>query len=282
MKRSSTPKSLASMLLAEASTVGASGSSLHVPLYVLLGEAIDVARFCQHYWHPEIDRRTHAVVRPGLELAGEALLPKTIADEILTLHDLVQEAQTAYLLTNTPKGEGIERAEHVLAELSAAIEWVCSDGTRGDKSAKLTAIVEAHRNDDESEDALASRLADYVGLAAELKEELETIGAFEAALIEEGRRLVLTLRERSAVRARGRNGKTAALLARRNQLAAILSQRIARVRAAARYVFRHHAEIAKQVTSAYERRRRSAARRKSSGAPPSTPPRLPSTVVKTD
>src|SRR5688572_19809786 len=182
MKKPSNTKSLASQLLVEASTVGASSSSLHVPLYVVLGEAIDVARFCQHYWHPEIDRRTHTVVRPGLELAGDALLPKTIAEEILTLHDLVQEAQTAYLLTNTPKGEGIERAEHVLHELSAAIEWVCSDGTRGDKSAKLAAIVEAHRNDDESEDALASRLADYVGLAAELKEELEAIGAFEAAL----------------------------------------------------------------------------------------------------
>ena len=46
------------------------------------------------------------------------------------------------------------------------------------------------------------------------------------------------------------------------------------VRAAARYVFRHHDEVIKQVASAYQRRRRAAARRRSTDevvTPPSTP-----------
>jgi hypothetical protein len=144
----------------------------------------------------------------------------------------------------------------------AVLDWVCDDGKLDEKDAKLAAIVEAHRNEPASEDALAAELADYVGLAVELKKELEEIGASDPGLIAEGERLVLALRERSAVRVRGKGGETAALLAKRNQLAAVLAQRINRVRAAARYVFRHHDGIVKQVTSAYERRRRAAARRK--------------------
>jgi hypothetical protein len=119
----------------------------------------------------------------------------------------------------------------------AVLDWVCDDGKLDEKDAKLAAIVEAHRNEPASEDALAAELADYVGLAVELKKELEEIGAFDPGLIAEGKRLVLALRERSAVRVRGKGGETAALLAKRNQLAAVLAQRINRVRAAARYVF---------------------------------------------
>jgi hypothetical protein len=126
----------------------------------------------------------------------------------------------------------------------------------------LAAIVEAHRDDAESEDALAGELADYVGLARDLKDDLAQIGAFDLALIDEGAELVLALRERPAARVRGRNGEAAALLSKRNRLAALLIQRIARVRTAARYVFRHHEAIVKQATSAYQRRRRAAVRRR--------------------
>lgn len=274
-------KSVTSLLTAEAAKVELTDFSLNMPLYVLLGESIDVARFCEHYWKAQHDPKTKKVTRPGLELAGEERLPKVIAEEIVTLQELVQKSQTAYLLAIVPPNESNERAEFVLEELSAAIAWVCDDGVQDEKDAKLAALIEAHREDPESEDALASELSDYLGLAIELGEELAAVEAFDPDLIDEAKQLVLALRERSAVRVRGKGTEASSFLSQRNQYAAILIQRMNRVRAAARYVFRHHDEIVKQVTSAYQRRRRAAARRRASenstGTEPSTttpPPAL--------
>jgi hypothetical protein len=62
------------------------------------------------------------------------------------------------------------------------------------------------------------------------------------------------------MRALGRGGEASELLKKRNQHTAVLLERMGRVRAAARYVFRHHPEILRQATSAYQQRRRAAAR----------------------
>lgn len=255
-----------SLLAAEAAQVDVTDFKLTLPLYVLLGEAIDVARFCQHYWSAAQDR-------PGLEQCGRGRLSAKIADEIVTLHELVQKTQTAYLLAIAPPSESTERAEFVLDELASAIEWVCDDGVEDEKDAKLAAIIEAHRGDAASEDALASEIADYLGLATELADDLAELPAFDSAILDEAKGLVLSLRERSAARVRGRSDTSSTLLQQRNQFAALLIQRIARVRSATRYVFRHHDAIVKQVTSAYERRRRAAARKRASEqtAPTTTP-----------
>lgn len=262
MAKTKTQKSTESLLLAEAAKIDPDTVTLTMPLYVLLGEAIDVARFCQHYWKAVIDPKTKQIKRPGLELAGDGRISESIADEILALQDLVQKAQTAYLLAVVPAAESTERAEYVLEEISSALEWVCNDGITDEKDAKLAAIVEAHRDDAESEDALASEIADYLGLAEELDDELASIGSFDAAILDEAKHLVAALRERSALRAQARSGESSTRVQERNQLAALLLARVNRVRAAARYVFRHHDAIVKQVTSAYQRRRRAAARRR--------------------
>lgn len=255
-----------SHLVDEAAKLDVSAFSMNMPLYVLLGEAIDVARFCERFWNSEREPRTRTVVRPGLELAGEDRLPRTIVAEIIELHELVQKSQTAYLLAIAPPTESTERAEFVLDEISAAIEWVCDDGVLDEKDAKLAAIVDAHRDDPESEDALASELADYVGLADELAADLAKVAAFDDGLVDEAKDLVRALRERSAARIRRRGGDASTLLTRRNQFAAMLIERMNRVRTAARYVFRRHDDIVKQATSAYQRRRRAAARRRASEA----------------
>lgn len=265
-------------LTAEAAKLDVTDFSMNMPLHVLLGEAIDVARFTQHYWRAQIDPKTKVVLRPGLELAGDTRLAESIADEIVALHDLVQSAQTSHVLAIAPPERSAERAEFVLDELSAAIEWLCADDSEDDKDAKLAAIVEAHRDDPDSEDALASELADYVGLAIELQAQLTEIGAFDVQLIEEAKTLVLALRERSALRARGRSTEASNFLQQRNQFAALLTQKVNRVRAAARYVFRHHDDIVKQVTSAYQRRRRAAARRRASDEPVVTSPSTPTST----
>jgi hypothetical protein len=76
--------------------------------------------------------------------------------------------------------------------------------------------------------------------------------------------VVAEVRERSAARVLGRTSEAGQLLVQRNRLAALLLQRMGRVRSAARYVFRNDENIIKQVTSAYQRRRRAAARRRAS------------------
>ena len=69
------------------------------------------------------------------------------------------------------------------------------------------------------------------------------------------------LRERSAVRLTESSvNEQQAVLALRNRLITLLLDRMRRVRAAARYVFRNHPEIARRATSTYERRRRARSR----------------------
>lgn len=276
-------KSLTTRLLTESAAIDVTDFTLGMPLYVVLGEAIDVAAFTQHYWRAVRDPKTKAVTLPGLELAGDANLSSKIVDEILVLHDLLQKAQTAYVLSISPPTESTERAEYVLGELASAIEWVCNQPEADENHvAKLAAIVEAHKDDAGSEDALASEIADYVGLAIDLEDELSSVGAFDASLVEEAQSHVAALRQRSAARIRGRGGEASVHLRERNQLASLLLGRIGHVRAAARYVFRHHEAIVRQVTSSYQRRRRTAARRRTSEATTPSPSitTSPSTTVQ--
>jgi hypothetical protein len=52
----------------------------------------------------------------------------------------------------------------------------------------------------------------------------------------------------------------------RNRLVTLLDQRVSKVRRAARYVFRDHPEVVRQVTSAYERKRRVETKRRKKSA----------------
>jgi len=67
-------------------------TSFSPPVKVLLGEAVDVARFVQAYWEPVRDA-SGKLLRPGLSLAGPKLL-RSVGDEILELEDALQAAQT--------------------------------------------------------------------------------------------------------------------------------------------------------------------------------------------
>ncbi|MBK8715676.1 MAG: hypothetical protein IPN32_13145 [Deltaproteobacteria bacterium] len=269
---SNAAKNLVAKLVAEASALDPRAFAMPVPLHVLLGEAVDVARFVEHYWKREAGGKNGAVARPGLEDAGGKHLARSIGTEILQLQALVQQAQTAYLLAVPPPDDQVvQRASFVVDELSAALEWVFDDGVDDERAAKLQAVVDAHRDEPDSEDALASELADYGALAAEYADELGEVGGFDHDLIAEAPKLVAALRERSAGRIAGHADEGARQLERRNRLTMLLMAKISRVRAAARYVFREHDDIVRQVTSAYERRRRSAARRRAAANAGSTP-----------
>jgi len=231
-----------------------------IPMRVFLGEAVDVARFVQAYWEPVKDV-AGKVLRPGLSQAGAKLSP-TIGVEILELQDGLQTAQTDYLLTVAPAQPDVRaRAEYVLGELTAALEWLLDDGVEDERDKQLAALKAEYADNSTSTDSMAAELSDYAALARQEAKGLEGLGGVELSLIDEAEQLAKQLRARPSTPAPAENTRRA--LEVRNRLATLLFDRIGTVRAAARFVFRNHPAIAREVGSSYVRRKRSAARRAS-------------------
>ncbi|XXY52787.1 hypothetical protein WME91_16800 [Sorangium sp. So ce269] len=282
-------KELEQWISAAAEVADSASPVINQPLHVLFGEAVDVARFFDRYWKPEADERG-SIVRPGLESAvGKAAKGKKnpagvvgrihakTGDEILSLQRATQEAHTRYLLTINPKGEDpAARGRFLLNELTAVLEWYFDDGVEDEKDAQLARVDAAHADDPQTADALASALDDYAHLAEPHRDELQGLGGFESGHIDEAHAIAAALRDRPAS-ALALAGPARSAIDLRNRLAGMLLDRMSAVRAAARFVFRNHPEIAREATSAYERRKRAAARRakaKGAAAPevPAAPP----------
>lgn len=233
-----------------------------VPLHVLLGEAVDVAKFFARRWRTERDGQR--VVRLGLEsaaTAGKGLGPET-GDELLELERASQAAQSAWLLTVDPPADfqrERERARFVLGEIEAALEWLFDDGVADEKDAQLASVEQAHAGDPETSDALASALDDFAALAEPHRAALDGVGGFDASLLDEAPTLAAKLREQPS-KPDPMGAEARAALARRNQIVNLLVQRVALVRSAARFVFRNEPAIVREVTSAYARRKRAARR----------------------
>ncbi len=229
--------------------------SPRMPLHVLLGEAVDVARFFQSYYETEVGPG-NIEARPGLEQAvSGGQFREELGQEILELQEATQVAQTAYLLTVSRPESPMDRAQFVLGELRAALEFIFDDGVDDEDDVRVERLAQAHANA-LSQDAVALALEDYAGLAEMHRERIAELGAFEIGMIQEARELAANLRALSAERLAGTvNDEQRRALDLRNRLAALLHQRMQLVRAAARYVFRHHPDIAKRATSAYQRQR---------------------------
>jgi hypothetical protein len=248
--------------------------SLKVPLHILTAEAVDVARFFQRRWSAERDA-AGKVILPGLELcSGHGGITPELGDEILALQQEVQAAKAAHLLTRSPKAEPAptRRAAFVLAEIRAALAWLMDDGIDDERDAQLKRLNETHRHR-ASQDALAAALDDYVALASRYRDELDGLGDFDVALLDEAKTLAVRLRERSAERPapRSPNGERSPKELRK-RLAFMLRQRMLAVRSAAQFVFRHHPAVVREVTSAYDRKRRTAWRKKKAAAGSATAP----------
>lgn len=233
-----------------------------VPLHVLFGEAVDVARFFTKYWKTQ--KEDGAVVRRGLDTATkkDKKLTKKTGDDILSLQRAAQEASSLYLLAVDSNSEPnpSERGHFVLGEIASALEWLFDDGVDDEKDKMLRAVDEAHEDYPETMDALASALDDYAHLAEPYRNELDGLGGFDAALIDEARIIAGKLRNRpSSPSPTTKQAREA--LGLRNKVVNLLNARMTLVRSAARFVFRDQPAIVREVTSAYERRKRAAARR---------------------
>ena len=183
-----------------------------------------------------------------------------IGAEILELQEGLQTAQTDYLLTVAPAQPDVRaRAEYVLGELTAALEWLLDDGVEDERDQQLAALKAEYADHSTSTDSLAAELSDYAALARREAKGLEGLGGVELSLIDEAEPLAKQLRARPTTPAPAENTRRA--LEVRNRFATLLVERIATVRAGARFVFRNHPAIAREIGSSYVRRKRAAARR---------------------
>jgi hypothetical protein len=265
-------KSMIESLHALARAVPSDALEPRQPLHVLTGEATDVARFFERYYAAERAPKTKVVLRPGLESVGDKRLPPQTAKHITLLVDEVQAAQTRYQLAAEAPADDAEltRGRFVLSELTAALEFLFDDGVEDERDAQLARVHKA--NDDTSTaNALAGALSDYAGLAEPYRDELDGLGGFEVALIDEAKPLAKAIRKRSARGKGDAKQQSAAALEWRNRLAAVLAAKVASVRSCARFVFRNHPEIRREAASTYERRARAARRRATAKAGEATP-----------
>jgi hypothetical protein len=239
--------------------------ALDVPLSVLLDEAPVVAAFVRNRWEPKDGPDDK---HPGLKSAVKAR-PMAIAwsvelaDEILELQAATQYGQNQYVLAATPQDPPpTDRAEFVVSELSAVLEWYFDDGVEDEHDAQLSAL-DASVGEPSTIAELASALEGYAAVAATVRGEIDGVIGFEVALIDEAPTLARQLRERDVPK--DPTAMAEALDARR-RLATLLHERLQLVRRAGRAVFRHQPELAREPISAYRRRRRAARRRAEAAA----------------
>jgi hypothetical protein len=237
---------------------------LTVPFHVLVGEAVDVARFAQRHWEPVVGSSGHEIT-PGLKgvVANGSFGAGTIS-ELLELVDVLQHAQTTYrlLVSGAKAAVPLERVQFVLSELRATLEWCFDDDQLTEEDAQLENLATVHEGA-VSHDALAAALFDYAEMSERCRDKLVGLGGFDGSVIEEARALAAQLRAQSAGPARTPpKPAEREALELRNRLATLLGERVTRVRAAARFAFRRHPELVRQASSTYARRRRAQHRKK--------------------
>jgi len=261
---------------AEAASLPSDELRISVPYHVLLGEAVDVARFFDKYFD-SVPARDNKPARPGLDTVVDKKkgLTADTGKDLLALRAAVQEAHTAYLMCAAPRGVApMERGRVLVDELFAVLEWHFDDGVEDERDAQLASVVQAHDGTPDSADALAAELDDYAALASAYRKEIDGVGGFKASTIEEAKALAAELRDRPpSPMILSEEARRA--LALQNRLGTLLGNKMSTVRAAARFVFRSSPEIVREVTSAYERRRRASSRKNPSGKRASPPAPAP-------
>jgi hypothetical protein len=240
---------------------------LSIPFFVEMREAGDVARFFAKHWASL--KHDHHVVKPGLDTAAGA--DPTLGQQIALLEEMALAAQNAYLLASDPKsGAGeVDRAHFVCEELDATLaHWFEAHGDQAGL-AQLQRLRDEHQKSGDSAAALGVELGAYAMLAEPLKAKLDGVGGFDGALVDEAKALATELADKPSAPGVALGPHERAALERRNRILDVLQQKVNKVRADARFVFRHDRDVVREATSAYERTRRRKARARATA--PSTP-----------
>jgi len=263
------PVSAISPWIAEAQKLPTDELRTTVPVHVLFGESADVARFHKKYYR-SLDGKDGQPARPGLDTVVDERrgLTARTADDILSLREAAQEANTHYLLAVSPKGAApMEEGRFLVDEMCAVLEWYFDDGVENERDAQLASVLSAHAETPDSADALASELEDYAALASQHRKDIAGLGGFDAGHIDRARVVAEDVRNRPATPT-VLTDEAQQALALRNRLCTLLHDRMSTVRGATRFVFRGYPDVIREATSTYERRRRAAARRKAAKKAP--------------
>ncbi len=226
--------------------------SASVPLGVLLDEAAIAAAFFRRRW-----RATPA--HAGLESAANASFTADTGRELTELRSAVDEADAAYRAIPARPPSAAAEARRIVREILATLTWHLDGGDDARGRAGLDALRAKHARVGHSAPALAKALEDAARFAEIHRAAVTGLGGFDPRQIDTARTLARTLRERSRAPREQPTARREAL-ALRNKLVALLRVRLATTRAAARFVFRDHPEIIREVTSAHERTRRTRGR----------------------
>jgi hypothetical protein len=222
--------------------------SSSLPLRILLDEAAIAATFSRRRW-----RSTAA--HPGLESAVNETFTADTGRELAELRSAVDEADVAYrAIPARPPGVAAE-ARRILRAITATLAWHLDGGDDARGRAQLDALRAGHPKVGRSAAALATALEDSARLAESYRSAITGLGGFDPRELDAALILARALRERSRA-PREQPAARREALALRNKLVALLRDRLATVRAAARFVFRDHPEIIREVTSEHERTRR--------------------------
>ncbi len=225
-----------------------------VPLNVLLDEAALVAHFVSRYWKDDGNR-------PGLCQAGSEV-QKDIGKEILELCRAVREAQTLYLRLSEEKVDTrqvADRGRFLLREFKHVAKWAFRAEGAELARKRLRSLRRSYRNKPQKSAYLAAELRDYAQLLGEHQEFVAGIEGFDPALIEDVQKIAKQLPTIRPGRPKKSKACGETLLLRR-QLTHLVMERVRLVRTAARFVFRNHRPIVREITSSYERKRRARSR----------------------
>jgi len=197
-----------------------------------------------------------------------ARLPKSTADDIISIVGGVQEAQTTLLLLVDPAVvDSGERARFLIDELESALEFLLDDDIDEPADTQLAQIQAFHSQDGQRTSALIQALNDYSSLAESLRERLIAIDEdFKPAHIDEAKQLAKALAAEPSKAAPSESAVTTATQIR-NKMLYLLTMKVALVRKCASRVFRRFPDVAREAMSTYERRRRAAARRAKAAQP---------------
>lgn len=233
-------------------TVGLSDEGPHLPVNVILGEAVDVAEAIEAHMSSYSSKGKTV---PGLSsfLSAGGLTEHTSTE----LRELEYAANTVdsryYNLVQADEGTTVEDAEAIIRELRMVLSFALEDGQHPTGEAQLTRLrdkEEEHR----SQDGVALVLDHYRELAREHLQLLKTVPDFDPAVVDQAIATSQGLRQRSADALNGNNAREQReLLSLRNRLLTAISDRLREARRVFRYVFRDHPDIVKKATSNYSR-----------------------------
>jgi hypothetical protein len=236
------------------------------PVPVIVGEAQDLAHFAQVHWEPVTGR----IPRPGMKAALiSGLIETTTIEEILDLAAALSRTHATFRAVNQEElSAPVERGEFLLSELKQSLEFIFDDGVNDKQDAELSRLSESH-SDTSSHDKLALSLEGFAYYANDHKEQLAQLPDFETSMIDEALEVAHRLRSQSWLKLsnEARSQQKEALIFR-NRFVTLLEERVAKMRRAARFVFRHRPDISREFGSSHDRRRRARQRAAQRGVDP--------------